>query len=104
VSAWKQLERRIARALGGERSHVYDRGSDARGTPFAVECKRTTRYQLRSAWVAQARRQGKTEGKPWLLVISQHRDHRPIAVCDFWVFAELVQEAGRIPTPLEVVE
>lgn len=103
MSAWKDLERRVARALGGERSGPLGRhSSDARGTRFAVECKRTTRYQLRSAWVEQARRQAKAEGAPWLLVISEHGDRRPIVVLDFWCFAEIAQQAGLIPTPLEV--
>jgi hypothetical protein len=91
VSAWKDHERRVARALGGERSGPLGRhGSDANGTPFAVECKRTARYQLRSEWLTQARRQSKQEGKPWLLVISEHNDRRPIVVLDFAAFVELV--------------
>lgn len=103
MTAWKDLERRVARALGGERSGPLGRhGSDATGTPFAVECKRTTRYQLRQAWIAQARRQAKQEGRPWLLVVSEHNDRRPVVVLDFWAFAEIAQKAGLIPTPLDV--
>ena len=103
MSAWKDLERRVARALGGERSGPLGRyGSDVRGAAFSVECKRTTRYSLRRAWIEQARRQSRNEGKPWLLVISEHGDRRPIVCLDFWAFAELAQEAGRIPTPLVV--
>jgi hypothetical protein len=105
VTAWKDLERRTARALGGHRTGPLGKqGSDVQGTPFSVECKRTTRYQLRQAWVDQARRQSRAEGKPWLLVISEHGDRRPIVVLDFWAFAQLAQTAGLIPTPLEVNE
>jgi hypothetical protein len=103
VSAWKDLERRVARALGGERSGPLGRySSDAQGTAFAVECKRTTRYSLRRSWIEQARRQSKGEHRPWLLVVSEHNDRRPIVVMDFWAFAEIAQTAGLIPTPLVV--
>lgn len=105
MTAWKDLERRVARALGGQRSGPLGRhGSDVTGAPFSVECKRTTRYSLRSAWVEQARRQGKVEGKPWLLIISEHADRRPLAVMDFWMLAELAQRAGLLPEPFEVAE
>lgn len=104
MTAWKDLERRVARALGGERSGPLGRhGSGARGTRFAVECKRTAHYQLRTKWIEQARRQSKAEGVPWLLVVSEHGERRPIVVLDFWQFTEIAQKAGLIPTPLEVV-
>ncbi len=101
-SAWKDLERRVCRALGAERRPSsgpdgWATGSDDDGSaPFSVECKRTTRYSLRRKWIEQARRQARGDGRPWLLVIAEHNDRRPIAVVDFWVFAELVQDAGRI--------
>jgi hypothetical protein len=105
LTAWKDLERRVARALGGERSGPLGRNSsDATGTSFAVECKRTTRYSLRRPWIDQARRQAKQEGRPWLLVISEHNDRRPIVVLDFWAFAQIAQDAGLIPSPLLVEE
>lgn len=105
MTAWKDLERRVARALGGERSGPLGRhGSDAVGTSFAVETKRTTRYSLRRSWIDQARRQAKDEGRPWLLVVSEHGDRRPIVVLDFWAFAEIAQQAGLIPTPLEILD
>lgn len=105
MTAWKDLERRVARALGGERSGPLGKhGSDCAGTPFSVECKRTTRYQLRSAWIEQARRQSKAEALPWLLVVAEHGDHRPLAVLDFWMFCQLAQKAGLLPTPLEIGE
>ena len=102
-TAWKDLERRVCRALGAQRrpsvgTSGWASGSDDDGqAPFSVETKRTTRYSLRRAWIEQARRNAKTDGRPWLLVISEHYDKRPIAVLDFWVLAQLAQEAGRIP-------
>jgi hypothetical protein len=103
TTAWKDLERRVCRALGSNRRASVDgvggwaRGSDDDGTcAFAVETKRTTRYQLRTAWVDQARRNAKTTGRPWLLVISEHNDRRPIAVMDFWQLVDLAQQAGLI--------
>lgn len=102
-AAWKDLERRVCRALGAQRRPSigpggYAKGTDDDGTaPFAVEVKRTKRLALRSAWVAQARRNAKTTGKPWLLVIGEHRSQRPIAILDFYTLAQLTQEAGRLP-------
>ena len=102
-AAWKDFERRVCRTLGAERrgSAPYTTGSDDDGSaPFAIECKRTTRYQLRAQWIAQARHQGRRDGRPWVLVIAQHNDRRPIAVCDFLAFAQLCEEAGRLgPLP-----
>ena len=65
--------------------------SDCVGVPWAVECKRTTRYQLRRDWLDQARRQGKAEGNPWVLVIAEHGDRNPVAVLDFREFVRLTQ-------------
>ena len=90
MTAWKSFERRVAKALGGTRSGPVGRmGSDIVGTPFAVECKRTTRYCLRSSWIAQARRSSKMEGKPWMLAISQHNDPRPLIVMELSTFVEV---------------
>ena len=97
MSAWKDLERRVCRALGGQR-----RGptgvtcSDCVETPFAVEVKRSKRGTPEGAWIEQARRHGASEGKPWLLVVSKPGSQRPVAVLDFWEFAELAQKAGLI--------
>jgi hypothetical protein len=108
VTAWKDLERRVCRALGAERRGQVGRegwasGSDDDGSaPFAIECKRTTRYQLRRDWIEQARRATKRDGRPWLLVIAEHRDSRPLAVLDFWEFVDLCQQGGRLPNPVEV--
>ena len=72
--------------------------SDDDGTgPFSVEVKRTSRYQLRRAWVDQARRQSKDDGRPWLLVIAEHGERKPVAVVDFAHFCMLARAAGLIP-------
>jgi len=102
-TAWKDLERRVCRALGAKRRpsvgpRGWARGTDDDGTaPFAVEVKRTTRFQLRHAWVEQARRNAKATSRPWLLVIGEHRSPRPVAVLDFYALVQLAQEAGRLP-------
>jgi hypothetical protein len=102
MSAWKDLERRVCKALGSQRRGVvrgagWAQGSDSDETgPFSIETKRTKRYMLRRAWIEQARRNGKAEGRPWLLVISEHNDRRPLAVLDFWELAKLAQDAGWI--------
>jgi hypothetical protein len=97
-SAWKDLERRVCRAMGAERAGPRGKhGSDDDGSaPFSLECKRTTRYSLRRSWIEQARRQSKSDGRPWMLVIAEHNDHRPIVVMDFWAAAELAQRADLI--------
>jgi hypothetical protein len=108
VTAWKDLERRVARALGGQRRGQtgpdgWAAGSDDNGTtPFAIECKRTTRYQLRHTWIEQARRNARHDGRPWLLVIAEHNDRQPIAVLGFWQLVDICQKAGLIPTPFVV--
>lgn len=104
MTAWKNLERRICRTLGGTRTGPLGRyGSDCQHTPFSVETKRTTRYCVRRSWIDQARRQAKAEAKPWLLVVAEHNDRQPIAIMDFYVLAELAQQAGWIPN-LEINE
>lgn len=93
MTAWKDHELRVAKKLGGTRAGPQGKhGSDINGVPFAVECKRTTRYSLRGAWIEQARRQARDEGKPWLLVISEHRDRSPILVMEFSTLVELLDE------------
>ena len=105
TAAWKALELRVAKALGGRRAGPLGAAtSDIVGVPFAVECKRCTRYQLRSAWIEQARRQSKAEGNPWLLVIAEHGDRRALAVCDFLYFVQVAQQAGLVPTPLDLTD
>ena len=102
MTAWKDLERRVCRALGAERrpsigAKGWAQGSDDDGTaPFSVETKRTVRYQLRRSWIEQARRHGRDSQRPWLLVIAEHGDRSPVAVLDFWALVQLAEEAGRV--------
>jgi hypothetical protein len=106
MTAWKDLERRICRALGGERRGPLGRQcSDCTpNVPYAVETKRSKRQSIQSAWITQAKAHGRKEKKPWLVVVCGHNSPRPIVVMDFWHFAELAQRAGEIPTPLLVPE
>jgi hypothetical protein len=103
MSAWKDLERRVCRALGAQRrpsvgAGGWARGSDDDGTAyFATEVKRTTRLQLRAAWVEQARRNARATSRPWLLVIGTHGSPRLVAVLDFAALVRLGIEAGRLP-------
>jgi hypothetical protein len=102
-SAWKDLERRVCRALGAQRkpsigAHGYASGSDDDGTaPFSVEVKRSKRKVPEGRWIRQAKANGKADGRPWLLVVAGHYDSKPIAVLDFWTLVQLAQEAGRLP-------
>lgn len=92
MTAWKDFERRSARMFGGERSGTLGRQCSDGDSACSVslECKRTTRYSLRAAWITQARRQSKDEGRPWVLAISTHGDRAPIAVCDLaWLASVL---------------
>lgn len=101
---WKVFERRICRALGGDRRGPLGRAmSDCTDDiPFAVECKHAKTGTPQGAWIAQARSHGKKENRPWLLVTCQPGSSRPIVTLDFFEFAELAQRAGVIATPLEV--
>lgn len=108
MSAWKDLERRVCRALGGERSGPLGKGcSDCTEVvPFSVEVKRSQRIgpPVLAKWIVQAREHSRKEEKPWLVVVAGHHDARPIVALDFWTFVSLAQEAGRIPTPFLVEE
>jgi hypothetical protein len=100
MSAWKDLERRVCRALGGERSGPLGKHySDCVDTPFAVETKRSSRPgpPVLSKWILQAKEHGRREEKPWLVVVAGHNDRRPIATLDFWWFVDICQLAGVVP-------
>lgn len=98
MAAWKQLERRVAHALGGTRTGPAGQAvSDITGTRWAVEVKRSKRDCVLASWLAQARAQGKAERKPWLLIVGRHNDRQPICVMPFHDFLDLAQAAGRIP-------
>lgn len=65
--------------------------SDVQGVPFAVECKYIKTPPMQR-WLTQARRQGRQEGKPWLLVVAGHNDPAPFVVMDFKTLAKLLTE------------
>jgi hypothetical protein len=98
--AWKDLEGRVCRKLGAKRrpsvgGEGWARGTDDDGSCyFAVEVKRTKRMQLRALWLEQARRNAKTDGRPWLLAIGTHGSPRVVAVVDFDLLVELGRKAG----------
>ena len=102
AAAWKGLERRVCRALGGERSGPLGKSeSDCKNTPFAVEVKRSSRLgpPVLSKWVVQAREHARRERKPWLVVVAGHHDRRPIVALDFAQFLEIARAAGLIEPP-----
>lgn len=97
MSAWKALERRICRALGGQRrGPTGESVSDCVDAPFAVSVKRSKRCVPEGRWIDQARRFGKDEGKPWLLVVGGHNDRDPVAVLSFAELGRILREAGRV--------
>ena len=85
MTAWKGLERRVCTALGGRRGGPVGSagGSDCVGVPWAVEVKRSKRGAILTAWLAQAKRQGKAERRPWLLIVAGHNDRAPTVTLDF---------------------
>jgi hypothetical protein len=104
-AAWKDLERRVCALLGGHRGGPLGASvSDCVNTPFAVEVKRSSRPgpPILSKWVLQARTNGRREGRPWLVVVAGHNDRRPIACMDLFVLVEIAQQAGVVPTPVDV--
>lgn len=99
MTAWKNLELRICRAWGGQRSGPVGRnGPDCAGTPVAIQVKRTVSATggIRGAWIAQAQRDALKANLPYLLVVAGHNDRRPVAVVDHaWLLA-LARQAGLI--------
>lgn len=97
-SAWKDFEDRVCKALGGRRI-LGNRGSGVpdsdENVPFAVEAKHGyERFQLREAWIEQARRNARESGKPWLVVQAPKRSRSPVVSLDFWTFVEIAKAAG----------
>jgi len=109
VTAWKELELRVCRALGGERRGPTGREmSDCTDeVPFAVQVKRSRRLgpPVLSKWILQARADGKKEKKPWMVVVAGHNDRRPIMTMDFWTYVnerdELLRLRGILEPPKE---
>lgn len=96
--AWKELERRVAAALGGRRAGPAGGAvSDVVGVAWSVEVKRSKRGVPEGRWLRQAREQGRRERRPWLLVVARHRDRAPIVVLEFAEFLRLARLAGLVP-------
>lgn len=91
-NTWKRLELRVCRALGYERRGPTGRDcSDCEpACPWAVEVKRSKQGAILSKWLEQAKRQGKDEGKPWLLVVGGHNDRHPTVTMEWREFVELI--------------
>lgn len=90
MTAWKDLERRVCRALGGERRGPtgIEMSDCTDAVPYAVQVKRSRRVgpPVLSKWILQAREDGRKEGKPWMVVVAGHNDHAPIVTQDFWAY------------------
>lgn len=101
MTAWKDLELRVCRSLGGERSGPLGKGcSDCTyDVPFSVEIKRSKRAgpPVLASWIKQAREHARKEKRPWLVVVAGHNDRHPIVALDFETFLTLAHDAGRLP-------
>ena len=98
MSAFKNLERRVCNAFGGQRVGVSGRlGSDCSGVPFSIEIKRTKRRVPEGRHIAQAELQGKRERKPWILVTAGHNDRQPLATLPLSVLLSVLRQAGLVP-------
>lgn len=101
MTAWKDLELRVCRALGGQRAGPVGAAvSDCIGVPWAVEVKRCKRGAILTAWLKQARAQGKLERRPWLLVVASHNDRHPTVTLELAEFVRIATDAGRIDPPV----
>jgi len=100
MTAWKDLELRVCRALGGERRGPTGRQkSDCTDdVPFAVQVKRSRRVgpPVLSKWILQAREDARKERKPWLVVVAGHNDRKPVVCQDFWSFVADQNELKRL--------
>lgn len=94
--AWKTVERRICRALGGERKGVSGVGSDCtQSVPWSVEIKWTSKMfpAVLASWITQARRQAQRDMKPWLLIVAQKHSPRLTVTMEFKTLLALVEQA-----------
>lgn len=101
MTAWKALELRVAKAFCTTRTWVGEHGSDLRDCHYSVEIKRSKRGVPEGRWIEQARTQGKTEKKPWVLVVAKHHDRSPIVVCELAEFLRLAKASGCVPGSVE---
>lgn len=92
--SWSSFQRRCARAWGGQKTWRGEHGSDARGAVVSLETKRRKGGRILSADVAQARRQGKEDGLPFVLVVADHNDRDPLAVVSHRWLLDLAKKAG----------
>lgn len=102
-ASWKRAQRRICRQWGSESAWRGEPGADDKdaSAPVSLEVKYSKRRVPLGAWIAQAARQGRDDGRPWVLVVVGHHDRNPIAVVEHaWLLA-LAQKAGLLTRDLE---
>jgi hypothetical protein len=81
-AAWKAAERRICQAFGGARRGPDGKGqSDCVSTHEAIQIKYSKRGVPEGRWIESARRHGRNEKRPWLLIVIQPGQHVESAVC-----------------------
>jgi hypothetical protein len=97
VTAWKRVELRVSRALGGERRGQTRRCErDCASVPWSVNVERSRRGTLERRWIDEAIGLGLRERLPWLLVVARHDDRAPVIVLLFGAFLELARTAAPI--------
>jgi len=75
-TAWKAAERRICAAFGGARRGPDGKGqSDCVDTDEAIQIKYSKRGVPEGRWIDDAKRHGRNEKKPWVLVVAQPGQH-----------------------------
>ena len=90
---WKRAERQAAAALGGVRSGPTGRNSpDVSGVELSPEVKYQKRYALRAADLAQARANA-LPGKPWCLILKQHRTRGALVIMELDTFKDIYGRA-----------
>lgn len=88
----KAFERWCARLFGGRRrGNTGVGGCDVIEAPVALECKATAQLMIRTDWYEQAVRQGRDEGKPWVLAMRPKGWRDPVGLVDLKYLAHLVR-------------
>ena len=102
-ASWKRAQRRICRQWGAEAAWRGEPGADDKdaSAPVSLEVKYSKRRVPLGAWIAQAARQGRDDGRPFVLVVVGHHDRNPIAVVDHAWLVALAQKAGLLTRDLE---
>lgn len=93
---WKNAERLICRALGGERrgptgKRVSDCTDDV---PWAVSIKHSRRGTPLGRWLIEAKQLGRMEKKPWLLCVKRFRSHGFTVTMEGLDFVRMAHSAG----------